>query len=646
MFSINSFNIVNKFCKSFYKLYKTTKTNTNTTNNTQPNHQVQHIQFRSFKDVRLEDIPEVSVSTIRSKFKKYDMKFEEVYTNFIISCPMCEKQKESLIDKTKIFVNKRTGSFTCETCHHTGTWFDIESYITSSNTKNVKFKDPLVVKELNKLTQYLRNLKNNTISFKNIDDALSKQILKKFELPDIIPKSLMITLGVTVDITHTSMYFPLHNSAYDIVGHKVIRVNAKSSIEPSLRHTASSGILYHRGSKSSSTAIVVATVGDFLNFVNANSAYHVICLPNGLANLSLHVLPAFDRFARLILWFGNDLSAWETARNFSKKLGERRCSFIRNMEVVPETLQDFKNLISSAQPMWHKSITTFASLREDVLSDLQNIDRVQGIKWSRFPTLNRIVKGHRRGELTVFTGPTGSGKTTFISEYSLDLAMQGVNTLWGSFEIRNARLARTMLQQMAGIPLDEHLDQYDHWADKFEVLPIYYMTFHGQQSIKVVMEAIEHAVYVHDISHVIIDNLQFMMGMSEETRNMDRFWKQDLIVANFRTFATRRNCHVTLVIHPRKERDAEDLTMSSIFGGAKASQEADNILIIQDKRLASIKGKKYLQVCKNRYSGDLGVMPLDFDKSSLSFVSKKDKKKLEIGPKIDVTNDQGIYQTE
>lgn len=105
------------------------------------------------------------------------------------------------------------------------------------------------------------------------------------------------------------------------------------------------------------------------------------------------------------------------------------------MEVVPETLQDFKNLISSAQPMWHKSITTFASLREDVLSDLQNIDRVQGIKWSRFPTLNRIVKGHRRGELTVFTGPTGSGKTTFISEYSLDLAMQGVNTLWGSFDV-------------------------------------------------------------------------------------------------------------------------------------------------------------------------------------------------------------------
>jgi len=37
------------------------------------------------------------------------------------------------------------------------------------------------------------------------------------------------------------------------------------------------------------------------------------------------------------------------------------------------------------------------------------------------------LKGHRRGELTVITGPTGSGKTTFISDYSLDLCMQGVS---------------------------------------------------------------------------------------------------------------------------------------------------------------------------------------------------------------------------
>jgi hypothetical protein len=33
----------------------------------------------------------------------------------------------------------------------------------------------------------------------------------------------------------------------------------------------------------------------------------------------------------------------------------------------------------------------------------------------------------------------------------------------------------------------------------------------------------------------------------------------------------------------------------------------------------------WFQVAKNRYSGDLGVMPLEFDKSSLSYGQKKKK---------------------
>jgi twinkle protein len=61
-----------------------------------------------------------------------------------------------------------------------------------------------------------------------------------------------------------------------------------------------------------------------------------------------------------------------------------------------------------------------------------------------------------------------------------------------------------------------------------------------------------HAVYVHDISHVIIDNLQFMMGTSNENSSLDRYHRQDQIIGSFRRFATDNNVHVTLVIHPRK----------------------------------------------------------------------------------------------
>jgi len=63
-----------------------------------------------------------------------------------------------------------------------------------------------------------------------------------------------------------------------------------------------------------------------------------------------------------------------------------------------------------------------------------------------------------------------------------------------------------------------------------------------------------HAVYVHDIAHVIVDNLQFMLGVdaSPTSSAVDRFYRQDVVISAFRKFATVMNCHVTLVIHPRK----------------------------------------------------------------------------------------------
>ena len=48
----------------------------------------------------------------------------------------------------------------------------------------------------------------------------------------------------------------------------------------------------------------------------------------------------------------------------------------------------------------------------------------QGVPLRAFPSLNTMLKGHRRGELTVFTGGTGSGKTTLLSQLSLDLCLQ------------------------------------------------------------------------------------------------------------------------------------------------------------------------------------------------------------------------------
>ena len=57
------------------------------------------------------------------------------------------------------------------------------------------------------------------------------------------------------------------------------------------------------------------------------------------------------------------------------------------------------------------------------------------------------------------------------------------------------------------------------------------------------------------------------------------------------------------------------LGLSSVFGSAKATQEADNVLIVQQGS-RSHPDVRYLQVKKNRFDGDLGDIPFRFDKAS------------------------------
>jgi twinkle protein len=71
-----------------------------------------------------------------------------------------------------------------------------------------------------------------------------------------------------------------------------------------------------------------------------------------------------------------------------------------------------------------------------VFSELFNPQAFVGVPSRWMPAFQRTVKGHRRGELTIVTGGSGVGKTTFLSQLSLDYLCQGVPTLWGSFEIK------------------------------------------------------------------------------------------------------------------------------------------------------------------------------------------------------------------
>lgn len=135
-----------------------------------------------------------------------------------------------------------------------------------------------------------------------------------------------------------------------------------------------------------------------------------VALPRGVSCLPPILLPYLEQFKRVTLWLGGDIRSWEASKMFSRKLGLRRCWLVRPGEYRPcpvEALaqgKNFSHIIKSSIPAAHKSIVSFKQLREDVYGELMNTDQVAGVKWTRFLELNRILKGHRKGELTVFTG--------------------------------------------------------------------------------------------------------------------------------------------------------------------------------------------------------------------------------------------------
>jgi twinkle protein len=58
-----------------------------------------------------------------------------------------------------------------------------------------------------------------------------------------------------------------------------------------------------------------------------------------------------------------------------------------------------------------------------------------------------------------------------------------------------------------GLPpsTDPNAKEYlESLADRFENLPLYFMKFHGGSDIDEVLDAMEYAVYVNDVEHIVL----------------------------------------------------------------------------------------------------------------------------------------------
>ena len=139
---------------------------------------------------------------------------------------------------------------------------------------------------------------------------------------------------------------------------------------------------------------------------------------------------------------------------------------------------------------------------------------------------------------------------------------------------------------------------------------MFLLDFHGSAPIDDIILTMRNSIFHHDIKFIVLDNLQFMMGVNTK---MNKFDYQDYIISKLRTFATENKVHIIIVIHPRKTD--EQININSIYGSAKATQESDNVIIIQKYKEARL-----LEIAKNRFDGSVGKTLLAFEPRSCRFI--------------------------
>lgn len=542
----------------------------------------------------------LKLTEVEDTLRERNINYKKGFTGFIVSSMCCSG------GEADTFIDQKTGDTTCLECTKKMCW---KTFLQNNCIDDCTSKP---------------SSEGSIITYTEQPEVSSDWLESSgFDSQSCLPENnlrLDTYLNYNVRMTRDhKLVFPYYdNTKKKLMKFVTIspRVSDENSVVEVMTDAANSTFLFGWNTIRSNDRTLILTTSE----LDAMSVWQVSRIPSlaisrNNSTLPPDILPFLEQFEKIIFWFNDSYRDRENLQNFAKKLNLRRCWKVTPIAAPSTLLEEHNNeqiltLLRTARRMTHERILTYKELRSELYNELINAKMNAGIPFTRFPALNEYLRGHRRGELTVFTGPTGSGKTTFLSELSLDLCLQGVKTLWGSFEIKNIRLLNTLMHQYAGFAIENHMDKFMKWSENFENLPMYFMSYYGAQSLQDVIETIEYAVYTHDIEHVIIDNLQFMTSTAFASSD-DRFQVMDRAIAAFRRCASDLNIHVTVVVHPRKENDGESLQTASIYGSAKASQEADNVLILQTSDQLS------MQITKNRFCGTVGVLPLSFHPDSL-----------------------------
>ena len=252
---------------------------------------------------------------------------------------------------------------------------------------------------------------------------------------------------------------------------------------------------------------------------------------------------------------------------------------------------------------------------------------------SGFERLDKSIGGFFAGELSVWTGKRGAGKSTILSQLLLNAIDQGHRVCAYSGELDRAQFREWTYLQAAG---PEHIGYRDDpltgkrlptvnpqvdklisaWLhERFWLFDLERNTRHDPEAI---LSQFSYAKMRYRADVFLVDNI--MAVEFDGVREKDFYREQSKFTQALAAFAKRQHVHVHLVVHPRKSSGGKDgeVTADDVHGSGDITNRADNVFLLTTHVVADTQ-KPMLVTLKNRDFGSKINQWLDFDKKSRRF---------------------------
>ena len=241
-----------------------------------------------------------------------------------------------------------------------------------------------------------------------------------------------------------------------------------------------------------------------------------------------------------------------------------------------------------------------------------------------------LFGGFNRGELNIFAGGSGAGKSLFLANLGCNWALQGLNVVYLTLELSEELVSMRVDSMLTGIPTREVFKNLDDVEMKVKMIgkksgqfQVKYMPS-GKTSNDIRSYLKEYEIKMgRKVDVLLVDYLDLLMPISKKISPADLFIKDKYVSEELRNLAVEKNCvFVTAAQLNRGAVEEVEFDHSHISGGLSKIQTADNVFGIFTSRAMRERGRYQIQLMKTRSSSGVGMkIDLEFNIDSLRISS-------------------------